>query len=129
MRLSLALFASLVTAANGFAFAPPSQSRAPIARFMSDEPSDTSSDDILTVESEPFTPTESESLVTSVLDQLPALGEVNSETRTAINEALLKLESMNPTESPALSPLLNGVWELRYAAGYSPEWALPSPTR
>lgn len=28
-----------------------------------------------------------------------------------------------------MSPLLNGVWELRYAAGYANEWALQSPTR
>lgn len=36
---------------------------------------------------------------------------------------------MNPTEDPALSPLLNGVWSLKYAGGYDSEWALNSPTR
>lgn len=96
---------------------------------MSDQPSDTSSDSVLTVESEPYTPSENEALVTSVMDQLPGLGEVTSETRTAINEALLKLESMNPVQSPTMSNTLNGVWELRYAANYAPEWAFPSPTR
>jgi hypothetical protein len=95
------------------------------------EPSDTSSDsDILTVESEPYTPTEGEAMVTSVLDQLPAtIMEISGEKRSSINEALLKLEHLNPTPNPTMSPLLNGVWELRYAAGYSPEWSLPSPTR
>lgn len=28
-----------------------------------------------------------------------------------------------------MSPLLNGVWELHYAAGYEADWALPSRTR
>lgn len=28
-----------------------------------------------------------------------------------------------------MSPLLNGVWELRYSGGYSSDWALASPTR
>ena len=54
---------------------------------------------------------------------------VSPEQRSAINEALYKLEALNPTDSPAASPLLNGVWELRYCGGYTDEWALPSPTR
>ena len=56
-------------------------------------------------------------------------GELSSETRSAINEALLKMERLNPTENPTTSPLLNGVWELKYAAGYASDWAMPSPTR
>lgn len=108
-------------------------------RFMSDDqPSDTSSDpyydddfndEIVTVESEAFTPTESETLVTSILDVMPELGtEASEETRSQINEILLKLEALNPTEEPALSPLLNGVWELRYAGLYTSDGAF-SPTR
>lgn len=104
------------------------------------EPSDTSSDafyeddifedDTLEVEAEEVIPTASDSLVTNVLDLMPStLGEVSESTRATINEILLKLEGMNPTKEPTLSPLLNGVWELRYAAGYSSEGALPSPTR
>ena len=46
-----------------------------------------------------------------------------------INEYLLKLEAVNPTEQPVSSSLLNGVWSLRYAGGYDEDWALPSPTR
>jgi PAP_fibrillin len=102
-----------------------------------DQPSDTSSDpfyddNIVTVESESFTPTESETLVTSILDLMPELGmEASEETRSQINEVLLKLEALNPTEDPALSPLLNGVWELRYAGLYTSAGALGafSPTR
>lgn len=65
------------------------------------------------------------------MDLVPSsLGEVSSETRTAITEALLKLEAINPTSpDPAISPLLNGVWELRYYGGYSSDFALASPTR
>jgi hypothetical protein len=108
--------------------------------FLSDQPSDTSSDpyyddddnDVVTVESEDFTPTESETLVTSILDLMPELGVEASETaRSQINEVLLKLEALNPTNDPALSPLLNGVWELRYAGLYTSDGALGSfsPTR
>lgn len=86
-------------------------------------------DGVVTVESETFEPTQGEALVTSVMDQLPGVGEVSAETRAAINEALLKLESLNPTTDPANSPLVNGVWELRYAGGYAAEGALQSPTR
>jgi hypothetical protein len=74
-----------------------------------------------------------EALVNNVLDLMPRslslVGEVSSETRAAINELLLKLEASNPTPEPTISPLLNGVWELRYAGLYASDWALPSPTR
>jgi len=100
------------------------------------EPSDTSNDpfyedqNVVTVESETFTPTDAEALVTNVLDLVPSmLGEVSDGQRARINEALLKLESLNPTNSPAASALLNGVWCLRYAAGYTSDGALTSPTR
>ena len=102
-----------------------------------DSPSDTSSDpyydddEIVTVESEEFTPSESEVLVTSVLDLVPSeIGLAPSEEKRAeINEVLLKLEALNPTPQPANSPLLNGVWELNYAGLYSSEGSLLSPTR
>jgi hypothetical protein len=107
---------------------------APAALRMSDaQPSDSSSDDLFTVtdvQAEEIIPTDTEAIVSSVLDELPSFGPVSKETRANINEALYQLEALNPegTEA-ALSPLLNGVWELRYAGGYSDEWALPSPTR
>uniref|UniRef100_A0A7S0F811 Plastid lipid-associated protein/fibrillin conserved domain-containing protein n=1 Tax=Pseudo-nitzschia arenysensis TaxID=697910 RepID=A0A7S0F811_9STRA len=101
-----------------------------------DSPSDTSSDpfyddDEIVVESEEFTSTESEVLVTSVFDLIPdSVGLVPSEEKRAeINEVLLKLEALNPTPQPATSPLLNGVWELNYAGLYSSEGSLSSPTR
>jgi hypothetical protein len=107
---------------------------APVVVLKS-EPSDTSGDafyqdDIVTIESEPFQPSGAESMVTNLMDLIPiTLGEVSKEQRASINEVLLKLEALNPTAQPAVSPLVNGVWELRYAAGYTAEGTLPSPTR
>ena len=102
-----------------------------------DSPSDTSSDpyydddEIVTVESEDFTPNESEVLVTSILDLIPTdVGLAPSEEKRAeINEVLLKLEALNSTPQAATSPLLNGVWELTYAGLYSSKGSLLSPTR
>ena len=103
---------------------------------MRSEPSDTGSDDwdyfddVVTVQSEDYEPGSREASVSSMMDLIPdQLGEVSSETRTAINEALYKMEALNPTSEQTMSPLLNGVWELQYVGGYTPDWALPSPTR
>jgi len=96
------------------------------------QPSDSSSEDLLTVDvkSEDYIPTASESLLNDIINDFPDLAtEVSSETRASINEALLKLEGMNPTEEPSTSNLLNGVWTLKYAGGYATDWAVPSPTR
>jgi len=92
------------------------------------QPSDSSSEDLAAVDvaAEEYVPTATESFV----DDLPGFAEkVDSSTRAKINEALLKLESVNPTEDPSTSSLLNGVWTLKYSGGYSEDWALPSPTR
>mmetsp|Transcript_26726 Transcript_26726/g.50666 ORF Transcript_26726/g.50666 Transcript_26726/m.50666 type:complete len:290 (+) Transcript_26726:169-1038(+) len=119
-------------------------------RFMSDPdfddsfPSDSSEDPHFTVEESPSTAeddtidvenkpsTASESVVSSIMDYLPSTlgssGEISSEDRAAINEAILKLEALNPTEDPVYSSAINGVWTLRYAGGYS-ESKIPSPTR
>lgn len=87
-------------------------------------------DSTIDVENKPSTA--SESVVTSIMDYLPSSlassGEITAEDRASINEAILKLEALNPTEDPVYSPLLNGVWNLRYAGGYS-EPKIPSPTR
>jgi len=40
------------------------------------------------------------------------LTEKSSLSRSELNEYVLQLEKLNPTEDPALSPLLNGVWEV-----------------
>lgn len=104
------------------------------------EPSDTSSDsfyEYVDVDSEETQPTNDEALVLNVLDLIPedhragfATSAITEETRTAINEALYKLEALHTrTSDPAVSPLLNGVWQLRYVGGYASQWALPSPTR
>lgn len=111
-------------------------------RFMSDFddsfPSDSSEDPHFTVEDdaaidvENKPPTASEFVVSSIMDYLPSSlgssGEVSAEDRASINEAILKLEALNPTKDPVYSPLINGVWTLRYAGGYS-EPKIPSPTR
>lgn len=102
--------------------------------YMSDDfPSDSSVEDVVDVESAEYEVSKSESIITSILDVLPsgnsAVVSISKEARTSINEALLKLEAMNPTPQPTTSPLLNGVWSLRYAGGYEDDWALTSPTR
>ena len=108
--------------------------------FMSDEddssyPSDSSAEehyDTLNVDAEDVPSSKTGTLVNSVMDVLPEEGtvlEISEDTRTKINEALLKLEALNPTADPTSSSLLNGIWTLRYAGGYSSEGTLPSPTR
>jgi hypothetical protein len=105
----------------------------PTRSFMSDlsddVPSDTASEDIVDVQSETLEPT----IVSSIFDELPDEGKpvtsVSKEARATINEAILKLEAVNPTEDPTSSPLLNGVWSLRYSGGYDDDWAFQSPTR
>merc|ERR1719464_343502 len=99
----------------------------------SGSPSDTSSDffygDDDEVVSEELKPTEPEDLVTNVLDLIPtSLSSISEETRAEINEILLKLEVLNPTSKPAKSPLLNGIWELRYAGLNIPKGSLSSPS-
>jgi hypothetical protein len=105
------------------------------------EPSDTSSDafyEYVDVEIQETTPTTDEALVLNVLDLIPEdrragvgfSSGITEEARAAINEALYKLEALHSrTPEPAVSPLLNGVWQLRYVGGYASQWALPSPTR
>lgn len=112
--------------------------------FMADYddsyPSDSSEDahfevkeekeDTIDVENKPAT--ETETVVSSIMDYLPSSlassGSITAQDRASINEAILRLEALNPTEDPVYSPLINGVWTLRYAGGYS-EPKIPSPTR
>ena len=129
MRLFLASL--LLATTNVAAFSVVGPVRAAVAPLRMSEPSDTSSDDdYVIVESTDYEPTAEEALLSNVLDLLPStLGDVTPEKRSAINEALYKLEAMNPTPKPTMSPLINGVWELKYVGGYATEWALSSPTR
>jgi len=112
-----------------------------MADYDDSYPSDSSEDTHFTVEASEDKPadtidvenkpsTASESVVSSIMDYLPSSisGEISKEDRASINEAVLKLEALNPTEDPVYSPLINGVWTLRYAGGYS-ETKIPSPTR
>lgn len=52
---------------------------------------------------------------------------MTADLRASTLETLMKLEPTNPTEAPATSPLLNGVWDVVYS-GYAPG-PLASPTR
>lgn len=119
---------------EGFTVSTPLRvGRTGTSSFMSDlsddAPSDTATEDVVDVLSETMEPT----IVSSILDSLPDTGKpvttVSKETRFSINEAILKLEALNPTEDPTSSPLLNGVWNLRYSGGYDDDWAVQSPTR
>lgn len=121
------LAAAFFSCTDAFAFAPvPTSTSVKFQRdfqlqsmSMDDSPSDTSSDllyevdEVVTVKSEESPPLESEDLVANVLDLIPNVSD--DETRSEINEVLLKLESVNPTENPATSALLNGVWNLQYS--------------
>ena len=137
MKINVCLLNLLASATGSaaFALAPRSSRTASHPTLLHSEPSDTSSDyyddeDIVEIESESYNPTPEEAVVNSIMDLIPSsLGDVSEEKRSAINEALLKLEGMNPTKEPTLSSLLNGVWELRYVGGYSLDGAVPSPTR
>ncbi len=140
-KLSSIVVALVTSSALAFSFVPTTHNgvrRATSTRtFMSDTsdefPSDSSTEEIVDVESEEVEPTVSGGILNSILDEIPDEGKpvtsVSKETRASINEAILKLETLNPTENPTSSPLMNGVWSLRYSGGYDEEWALPSPTR
>jgi len=88
-------------------------------------PSDSSEDNHFTVQDENAAidvenkpSSAAESTVSSLMDYLPSSitsGPISASDRAAINEAVLKLEALNPTQDPVYSPLLNGVWNLRYA--------------
>lgn len=146
--------APMMSSVDGFAFGAMSFSASSRRSFdhrrhhllyLSDQPSDTSSDPyydvvdddanvVVTVDSEDFVPSDNDVLVTSILDLVPVSmvagsSSVSDEKRAEINEALLKLEALNPTPQPALSPLLNGIWELKYAGNYATQGAIMSPTR
>lgn len=137
---SIALALSLVGVSQSFTVSPMKNGLSfirtnGVTLKMSDsQPSDSSSEelyDTVDVESTDYEPTTNESIVNSLLDEIPAtiMGDISKETRSKVNEALLKLETVNPEPETASSPLLNGVWTLRYAGGYASEGALASPTR
>jgi len=154
MKVSKAVLgAALLSTASGFNIQPTawtprhlvattSTSSTPSVLFMADYddsyPSDSSEDTHFTVEEDSTIDVQNkpssaaESVVSSIMDFLPpsitSMGTITSSDRASINEAILKLEALNPTEDPVYSPLLNGVWILRYAGGYS-DPKIPSPTR
>jgi len=116
------LAAAFFSCTDAFAFAPvPTSTSVKFQRdfqlqsmSMDDSPSDTSSDllyevdEVVTVKSEESPPLESEDLVANVLDLIPNVS--NDETRSEINEVLLKLESVNPTKKSSNISLVK--WSL-----------------
>jgi hypothetical protein len=134
MFSKLAILLAVVShSAHAFSVSPSftrQSTRCLMSDLSDDAPSDTGAvEDIVDVQSETMEPT----LASAIFDELPDDGKpvtaVSKETRAKINEAILKLESVNPTEDPTSSPLLNGVWSLRYSGGYDDDWAVNSPTR
>lgn len=49
-------------------------------------------------------------------------------TRGRVNEAIVQIERLNPTEEPVYSELLDGTWAVRYTASFAPG-LFESPTR
>lgn len=147
-KTNLALISAALLAGSSSAFSPAwtprhhasiaSQRADSVSLSMADYddsyPSDSSEDahfsvdeSAIEVENKPSSAVEN--VVTSIMDYLPEnLGSISPADRASINEAILKLEALNPTEDPVYSPMLNGVWTMRYAGGYS-DSKIPSPTR
>ena len=72
-----------------------------------------------------FSPNSQSSVGNSIKDELMELVagsflSTSSSKRSLVNELLIKLEALNPTPSPAYSPLLNGAWEFLFTGGISP---------
>ena len=70
------------------------------------------------------TPTTTEGIVSKLFDLLPTNGldqPPDDEMRSTMNELMVQLEKTMTTTSGGFtsSPLLNGVWELRYVGGYT----------
>lgn len=75
-------------------------------------------------------PAESQTAKSDLLSTVQGFGSmVSGSKRVLVNELLIALETANPTEAPARSPLLNGEWELMYTGGYGPGIIDWSPTR
>lgn len=64
----------------------------------------------------------------SVVSAASPGAKLSADLRASVLETLMKLEPANPTEDPATSPLLNGVWDVAYT-GYAPGPLASSPTR
>ncbi|KAJ1451208.1 hypothetical protein M885DRAFT_530229 [Pelagophyceae sp. CCMP2097] len=68
-----------------------------------------------------------EELMSVVGAAAPPGNKLSADLRSSVLETLMKLEAANPTDAPATSPLLNGVWDVAFS-GYAPG-PLLSPTR
>lgn len=126
--MKLTIIAILLTGVSAFTIQPrtslPRTSSLRMADYDDSFPSDSSDDSHFSVEDETTIDVDNkpssaaEATVSSLMDYLPSSvtsGPITAEDRASINEAILRLEALNPTEDPVYSPELNGVWTLRYA--------------
>lgn len=131
----LCLLLAMSTASSAFVLLPPRQAPLLVSHIplRSSAPSDSASDDSYFSEYESTAADDNDKdtgLVEEIVNLLPTnfvVDKLSPQETASINEALYKLETLNPHD--AMSPLLNGVWELRYIGGYAQEFALNSPTR
>lgn len=104
MKVSLILFVITLTLVQGWATVRSYRNR--MAPLRSDDADDAPSDMDVSLEAE-YEAIEFESPPKAFL-----LGDSSTMTRSEVNEYVLALEKINPTEDPAYSSLLNGVWEV-----------------
>ena len=108
-----------------------------IAEMMSEEAEVVSTDeDVPAVDAAaaddvvpPPPPSPKEELLGVIGTTGPAGTAISDDLRSTVIELLMKVEAANPTDAPATSPLLNGVWELVYSGNYAPGPLAVSPTR
>ena len=128
ITMKLTILAILLTGVSAFTIQPraslPRTSSLRMSEYDDSFPSDSSDDSHFSVEDETTIDVDNkpssaaEATVSSLMDYLPSSvtsGPITAEDRASINEAILRLEALNPTEDPVYSSELNGVWNLRYA--------------
>eukprot|EP00752_Nemacystus_decipiens_P006284 g5665.t1 len=103
---------SLASAGNGRSFLSPALARSSALAMSTAEVVDVEGDADSSANVDEF------DVKTNLLKQIDLSS--SRRIRTEVNELMLKLEPMNPTENPARSPVLNGVWEFLYTGGISP---------
>ena len=123
--MKLTILAILLTGVSAFTIQPhaslPRTSSLRMSEYDDSFPSDSSDDSHFSVEDETTIDVDNkpssaaEATVSSLMDYLPSSvtsGPITAEDRASINEAILRLEALNPTEDPVYSTELNGVWNL-----------------
>jgi PAP_fibrillin len=134
----LAVWLLLFGSSQAFTSAPVWR-RAPMTVWQSSAPSDSAelddteeysgygaSSSAATLTEDRFAPPTSDLL--NLLSQRPLVA--SEPDRARINELIVQMEQAGSSNQRSTSsPLLNGVWELKYVGGYSMDGAIASPTR